>query len=51
MKLLRENKKLYSDAPEHNTPVINQKHSVGTYADVVNELKSLTLEFVQKVGI
>jgi len=48
---IRENKTQFADAPEHNTPVINQKHSAGTYADVVNELKNLTREFIQKVGV
>lgn len=50
--MVRENKTLYADAPEYGIPVVCQNVSLGsTYEQVILELKSLTTEFIGKVGI
>lgn len=50
--MIRENKTLYSDAPEYGIPVVCQNVSSGTtYEQVILELKNLTNEFMRKVDI
>lgn len=49
--MIRENKRLYSDAAEQGLPVVLQVQSGSTYAAVVQELEDLTTEFITKVGI
>lgn len=49
--MIRENKTLYASAPDSGEPVVMQRHTGGTYADVVKELEDLTSEFIQKAGI
>jgi len=50
--MIRENKTLYACAPEYGIPVVCQNTgSSGTYEQVVSELKNLTTEFMEKVGI
>ncbi|MDU4890118.1 MAG: AAA family ATPase [Clostridium sp.] len=49
--MIRENKSIYSSAPESGTPVVLMSHKFGTYAEVINELKELTTEFIRKAGV
>lgn len=49
--MVRENKTLFASAPDSETPVVMQSHASGTYAEVVSELKNLTTEFMQKIGV
>lgn len=48
---IRENKTIYSTAPEYGVPVVLQAHGSGTYKEVVEELENLTQEFINKAGI
>jgi len=47
----RENKSIFSGAPENGIPVILNSYSTGTHIDVVNEIKYLVDEFITKSGI
>lgn len=49
--MVRENKSTYASAPDLGQPVVMQHHTSGTYAEVVDELKLLTTEFIKKVGL
>lgn len=49
--MVRENKTLFSSAPDSGTPVVMQQYNSGTYAEVVSELENLTTEFMQKIGV
>lgn len=46
--MIRENKTIYSDAPEYGVPVVLKRVSGKTYEDVQNELEALTTEFLAK---
>ena len=48
---IRENKLIYSDAPESGYPVVLKSKRGVTYNAVIQELKSLTDEFIKKAGI
>ncbi len=48
--MIRENKNMYSDAPENGVPVVLRPSTKGTSADVIAELKALAQEFKEKVG-
>ena len=49
--MIRDNKTLYADAPEHSEPVVLETHSGKTYSEVVDELKRLTDEFIDKTRV
>ena len=50
--MIRENKTAYASAPEYGTPVVMQNYTKNsTYAQIVQELHSLTDEFITKVGL
>lgn len=49
--MIRENKTLFASAPDSGSPVVLQYHSNGTYAEIVDELKELTTEFIEKIGV
>ena len=48
---IRENKTIFSDAPQYGVPVVLNNYSAGTYADVVSELEAFVTEFINKSGI
>lgn len=48
---IRENKTLFSDAPQYGIPVVLQPVSAGTHQKVVDELSRLSREFITKLGI
>ena len=48
---IRENKTLFSDAPQYGVPVVLTKQPKGTYADVVKEIEKLVTEFIDKSEI
>ena len=49
--MIRENKTLFSSAPDSGYPVVKQQHASGTYAEIVRELQELTTEFMEKIGV
>ena len=49
--MIRENKTLFSSAPDFGYPVVKQQHASGTYAEIVRELQELTTEFMEKIGV
>ena len=49
--MIRENKTLFASAPDSGSPVVMQRHTSGTYAEVVQELEELATEFMQKIGV
>jgi chromosome partitioning protein len=48
---IRENKTIFSDAPQYGVPVVLNNYSAGTYADVVSELEAFVTEFINETGI
>lgn len=48
---IRENKTIFSDAPQYGVPVVLNNYSAGTYADVVQEIENFVGEFINKSGI
>jgi chromosome partitioning protein len=46
---IRENKTIYSDAPEYGVPVVLKRVSGKTYNDVQDELENLTSELLRKI--
>lgn len=46
---IRENKSVYSSAPESGIPLVLQKAYGETYINVKNELKNMTTEFIDKI--
>jgi chromosome partitioning protein len=48
---IRENKTIFSDAPQYGVPVVLNNYSAGTYADVVKEIEEFVTEFINKSGI
>jgi len=46
---IRENKTIYSDAPEYGVPVVIKRVSGKTYNDVQEELENLTTELLRKL--
>ena len=48
---IRENKTIFSDAPQYGVPVVLNNYSAGTYADVVKEIETFVTEFINKSGI
>lgn len=48
---IRENKTIFSEAPEFGIPVSCNSYSNDTHNSVVSELKRLTDEFIAKVGL
>ena len=48
---LRENKTIYASAPEYGIPVVLQSAYGPTYVQVIVELRNLTTEFMEKVGV
>lgn len=48
---IRENKTIFSDAPQYGVPVVLNNYSAGTYADVVKEIEKFVTEFINKSGI
>ena len=48
---IRENKSIFSGAPQDGIPVILNSYSTGTHIDVVSEIKALVDEFVIKTGV
>jgi len=48
---IRENKTIFSDAPQYGVPVVLNNYSADTYADVVSELEDFVTEFINKSGI
>lgn len=48
---IRENKTIFSDAPQYGVPVVLNNYSAGTYANVVSELEAFVTEFINKSGI
>jgi len=47
---IRENKTIYSSAPEYGVPVVLKRVSGQTYENVQEELESLTTELLEKLG-
>jgi chromosome partitioning protein len=47
---IRENKTIYSSAPEYGVPVVLKRVSGITYENVQEELESLTTELLEKLG-
>jgi chromosome partitioning protein len=41
----RENKTIFADAPQSLVPVVLNRYSAGTYADIVKEIEATTTEF------
>lgn len=48
---IRENKTMFSDAPEYGVPVVMNSYSAETYAGVVQELEGFVSEFEKLVGL
>jgi chromosome partitioning protein len=48
---IRENKTIFSDAGQLGHPIVLQRFSQRTYADIVSELETLTTEFRQVANI
>lgn len=48
---IRENKTIFSDAPQYGVPVVLNNYPAGTYADVVKEIEKFVTEFIDKSGI
>lgn len=48
---IRENKTVFSDAPEYGVPVVLNVYSGETYKGVVNELEGFVTEFEQLLGL
>lgn len=48
---IRENKTIFSDAPQYGAPVVLNAYSVGTYNDVVGEIEGVVSEFASKLGL
>jgi chromosome partitioning protein len=48
---IRENKTLFSDAPEYGVPVVLNHYSGDTYRGVVGELEGFVSEFESRVGL
>ena len=48
---IRENKTIFSDAPESLIPVVLRRFSQPTYAGIVSEIEELANEFCEKSGI
>lgn len=49
--IIRENKTIFSDAPEDGVPVVLHGYSNRTYSAIVSEIKSLAAEFCGKAGV
>lgn len=47
--MMRENKTLFSDAPEYGTPVVLTSYSNSTYRNIVHELEALAVEFQRRL--
>lgn len=48
---LRENKTIFSEAPEFGIPVSCNNYTSGTHKNIVAELENLTDEFIKKTGV
>lgn len=49
--VIRENKTLFSDAPESLIPVVLNRYNQPTHSDIVSEIEELANEFCEKSGI
>lgn len=50
--MIRVNNTVYASAPQEGRPVVMNNFSAGTtYGDIVDELETLTTEFIKKAGI
>ena len=48
---IRENKTIFSDAPEYGVPVVLNTYSGKTYTGVVQELEEFVSEFERRLGL
>ncbi|EPL5634390.1 ParA family protein [Proteus mirabilis] len=49
--IFRENKSIFSSAPEYGIPVVLHEYAKGTYSDIVTEINSFVNEFVMRAGV
>lgn len=47
----RENKSIFSSAPQDCVPVVLQSYNAGTHSDIVAEIKKVAAEFCKKAGV
>ena len=49
--MVRENKTLHSEAPVYGVPVVLTSQPKGTYGNIVEELRNIATEFLQRLGM